>query len=312
MHQEAPMLTKLLKKVEVPKYYFYTLHLFLLVSLIALIIWFTGSDISLHALFNKDVKIATVAHRGASGYAPESTLASYRMGIRMKADYIELDLQLTKDGELIVMHDETVNRTTNGKGYVNQMTLAELKSLDAGSWFNDKHQIYAREEYVNEKVPTLREIFDEFGKSTRYMLETKSPADNPGLEEKMWALVEEYGLADNIAVQSFSKESLKKIREWDKKVPLFQLLWYNRPASISHTFLTEISSYATGIGANFLQIDENYVHKVKNAGLLIYPYTVNYQLNMDTALKWGVDGVHTDYPDRFNEVIEEFNNAHKS
>ncbi|QJD83151.1 glycerophosphodiester phosphodiesterase [Cohnella herbarum] len=303
------MIRKLLKPMEVPRLYFYAMNVLLLFSVVGLILWVADNEDVLDHVFSKEEKIVTVAHRGASGYAPESTLASYRLGIRMNADYIEIDLQETLDGELIAMHDETVNRTTNGSGRVKSLSLDEIKSLDAGSWFNEKHQIYAREEYVNEKVPTLREIFEAFGKDTRYMLEVKSPEENPGLEEKMWALVTEFDLADHIAVQSFSKESLLKIREWDTDVPLFQLLWYSRPAYISDTRLQEISGYANGIGVNFLRINESFVHKVKNAGLLMYPYTVNYQLNMDKALKWGVDGVHTDYPDRFKEVIEELDES---
>ncbi|WP_256758280.1 glycerophosphodiester phosphodiesterase [Cohnella sp. WQ 127256] len=298
----------MLKKILIPRWYFYMMHMFLLLTLTVFIFWYTDANVHFRSMFSNETKVAVIAHRGASGYAPESTLSAYRLGVRMQADYIEIDLQETKDGELIVMHDETVNRTTNGSGRVKNMTLDEIKVLDAGSRFNQEYQIYAREEYANETVPTLREVFEEFGKDTRYMLETKSPDVNPGLEEKMWALVEEYDLVDYVAVQSFSKESLMKIRGWNKDVPLFQLLWYNGPAYISDATLTRISSYATGIGANFLRINENYVHKVKNAGLLMYPYTVNYQVNMDKALKWGVDGVHTDYPDRFKEVVEELNN----
>lgn len=290
-----------MKKMEMPSLYFYGIHVLLIVSLVGVMLWFTGNEVAFK-LFPQGKKVITVGHRGASGYAPECTLASYRMGIRMNTDYIEIDLQMTKDSEIIAMHDETVNRTTNGRGWIKNMTLAEIKELDAGSWFNDKHPIYARDEYVNEKVPTLREIFESFGKETRYMLETKTPEDNPGLEEKMWMLIEEFGLRDHVAIQSFSQESLKKIRSWDQEVILFQLLWYSRAAHISDSSLTEIKGYANGISANFLRINENFVNKVRNAGLLMYPYTVNYQVNMDKVMKWGVDGVHTDYPDRFTEV----------
>jgi glycerophosphoryl diester phosphodiesterase len=298
-----------LKKLEVSPYYFYTLHVILALSLIALTYGLTNSKLVFYSFFSDDSRIVTIAHRGASGYAPEHTLNAYRTGIRMKADYIEIDLQMTKDGEIIAMHDETINRTTSGTGWVKNLTLTEIKALDAGSWFNKKYPIYAREEYVNEKVPTLREIFDTFGKDTSYLLETKSPDDYPGLEEKMWTLIEEFNLENHVAIQSFSKKSLKKIREWDQGVKLYQLLWYERAASISDSSLKEIKSYANGIGANFLQINESYVHKVKNAGLLMLPYTVNYQVNMDKAMQWGVDGIHTNYPDRFREVIEEFQNS---
>lgn len=299
-----------MKKMEVPKLYFYSVHILLAVTLISLTIGLTGSKVAINQLlYPSEMKIATIAHRGASGYAPEHTLDSYRMGIRMNADYIEIDLQMTKDGEVIAMHDETINRTTNGRGSIKNLTLTEIKALDAGSWFNDKYPMYARDEYADERVPTLREIFETFGDETNYMLETKSPEANPGLEEKIWTLIEEFKLINHVAVQSYSKNSLKKFRDWNKEIRLFQLLWYNRIAFISDSSLREISSYANGIGANFLQINESYIHKVKNAGLLMYPYTVNYQVNMDKAMKWGADGIHTNYPDRFKEVIEEFQNS---
>src|SRR5699024_7283151 len=99
-------------------------------------------------------KMINVAHRGASGHAPENTMAAFQKGFEMKADYIEIDVQMTKDGELIVIHDTTVDRTTNGTGNVGDLTFEEIKQLDAGSWFSD--------EYAGEKIPTFEEILDEF------------------------------------------------------------------------------------------------------------------------------------------------------
>ncbi|MCD9021769.1 glycerophosphodiester phosphodiesterase [Cohnella silvisoli] len=285
------------RKLAVSRGYIYAIHGFLICSLTGLIISILERDIRINNLLPEEHKIAIVAHRGSSGYAPECTLSAYRLGVNMKADYIEIDLRQTLDGELIAMHDETVNRTTNGSGAVKNMTLAEIKALDAGSWYNET-------EFVDEKVPTLREIFEAFGKDTHYMLETKAPEENSGLEEKVWALVKEFELTDHVAIQSFSKESLLKFRERSNNVPLFQLFWYDRPAQISEALLEEISAYANGIGANFLRINENYVRKVKQAGLLMYPYTVNHKANMTKAVRWGVDGVHTDYPDRFKEVVD--------
>jgi glycerophosphoryl diester phosphodiesterase len=288
-----------LKKADASRSYLFTIYALLIVLLIGLIIGRTENETTFNKPNLTGTKIAIVAHRGASGYAPESTLSSYRAAIQMNADYVEIDVQMTKDGELIAMHDKTVNRTTNGSGLVNRKTLADLKALNAGAWFNDKHPNYAQDEYVNEKVPALREIFEAFGKTTRYLLETKAPVDNTGLEEKMWAMVEEFGLIDRVAIQSFSKESLMKFRQWNKDIMLFQLLWYSKPASISDSKLKEISGYANGVGANFLRINESYIRKVKRAGLLMYPYTVNHQANIGIAVRWGVDGIHTDYPDRF-------------
>ncbi|MFD0670137.1 glycerophosphodiester phosphodiesterase [Cohnella sp. GCM10027633] len=275
-----------------------------LIFLTTTIAWLAGESMPVTFSAPARATFETIGHRGASGYAPECTLAAYRLAVRMNVDYIELDLQLTRDGHIVVMHDETVDRTTDGHGAIGQLTLAELKRLDAGSWFNDEYPIYARAEYIGERVPTLREAFETFGDGTKYLLETKSPRDNPGLEEKTWALVEEFGLRNRVAVQSFSKKSLRKMRKLSPDVRLFQLIWYNHPSTISRDKIKDIKEYANGIGVNFGKINEAYVRKVKLAGLLLYPYTVNRTLNMDRAMRWGADGVHTDYPDRFKEAIE--------
>ncbi|WP_139787278.1 glycerophosphodiester phosphodiesterase [Cohnella massiliensis] len=294
-----------MRKREITTLYFYTLHLLLVAAIIALLMSWSASRDVLMELFSPDRKVATIAHRGASGYAPENTLAAYRTAVRMNADYLEIDLQMTKDGHLVAMHDETVNRTTDGTGRVRNLTLEEIRQLDAGSWFNQTHPMYAREEYAGEKVPTLREIFETFGNDANYLLETKSPTVYPGMEEQLIELVEEYKLSRHVAVQSFSKASLSKLRSLNEEILLFQLLWYNAPAYISSSSLEEIKQYANGIGANFEKLSGSYVQKVKNAGLLVYPYTVNYQVNMSKAVRWGADGVHTNYPDRLIEVIEE-------
>ena len=250
-----------------------------------------------------DLTPLTIAHRGASGYAPENTLSAFRLAVRMKSDFIELDLQLTKDGEIIIMHDGSVNRTTNGKGEIRRLTLSDVQTLDAGSWFNSEYPMYAREEYTREKVPSLREVFETFGNRTGYLLETKSPADNPGLEEKTWALVEQFGLADRVAFQSFSRKSLKKLRKLAPNVQLYQLLWYNHPSTISRAKLKEIKKYANGIGVTYNKINEDYVRKAKAAGLSVIPYTINEPSDMDTTASWGVDGIHTDYPDRLQRIL---------
>ncbi len=107
--------------------------------------------------------IKNIAHRGASAYAPEHTIAAYKLGQQLRGDYIEIDLQMTKDGHLVAMHDETVNRTTNGTGLVKEHTLEEIKQLNAGSFFNEKHPSLAKKEFEDAKVPTLEEIIETFG-----------------------------------------------------------------------------------------------------------------------------------------------------
>ncbi|WP_144480678.1 glycerophosphodiester phosphodiesterase [Cytobacillus oceanisediminis] len=261
-------------------------------------------------------QILNVAHRGASGYAPEHTLTSYELGEKMKGDYIEVDLQMTKDGQLIAMHDETLDRTTNGTGLVKEYTLDEIKKLDAGSWFNEKYPDYAKEEYAGLKVPTLEEVIQKFGKDARYYIETKSPEVYPGMEEKLLEILEEYKLtgvnapSSKVLIQSFSPESLKKIHDLNPDIPLIQLLWYDETAAITDAELEEYKTYSIGLGMNFNRIDEAYVQKVREYNLLIHPYTVNEKEDMRKLLDWGVTGMFTNFPDRLQEVLHEKNNTH--
>ncbi|MEB1809283.1 MAG: glycerophosphodiester phosphodiesterase [Bacillaceae bacterium] len=257
-------------------------------------------------------KIVNVAHRGASGHAPEHTMLAYELGLKMKADYIEIDLQMTKDGTLIAMHDTTVNRTTNGTGAVKDLTIEEIKSLDAGSWFNTRNPEKAKEEYVGLEVPSLEEIFQRFGRSTNYYIETKSPALYPGMEEKLLELMDAYkltgvnGRSSKVIIQSFHPDSLLMINEMNPNIPLVQLISTPLLGEAAEVQLDSIKQYAIGVGPNLNRINQDYVERVRKNGLHIHPYTVNTEENMRKALDWGVTGIFTDYPDLFDQVIKDF------
>ncbi|RFU69005.1 glycerophosphodiester phosphodiesterase [Peribacillus saganii] len=277
-----------------------------------------GSGVVAHAeaaspadqLQNKN-KVLNISHRGASGHAPEHTLLAYELGEKMKGDYIEVDLQMTKDGELIAMHDETLDRTTNGTGLVKDYTLAEVKQLDAGSWFNEKYPELAKEEYVGLQVPTLEEVIETFGKGNRYYIETKSPEVYPGMEEKLLEVLKKYGLSGKkaasgkVLIQSFSSDSLKIVHELDPQIPLVQLLWYDHAAGITDAELNSYKEYSIGVGMNFDMLDKAYVQKVRQHGLEIHPYTVNEKDDMHRLIDWGVTGLFTNFPDRLQEVLKE-------
>jgi glycerophosphoryl diester phosphodiesterase len=272
------------------------------IGALALSLTVMGSGFTADAA-EKEKEILNVAHRGASGYAPEHTLMSYKMGEQMHGDYIEVDLQMTKDGELIAMHDETLDRTTNGTGQVKDYTLEEIKELDAGSWFNEKYPEKAKTEYEGLKVPTLEEVFQTFGKNANYYIETKSPEVYPGMEEKLAEMVDEYGInKDTLLVQSFSSASLLKMNEIDPSIKLVQLMWYTSPAAISDAEVEAIKQYAVGIGPNSAMIDKEYVQKTVQNGLEIHPYTVNEKEEMKKLIEWGVTGMFTNFPDLLNEV----------
>lgn len=251
--------------------------------------------------FAKD--IVNIPHRGASGHAPEHTLVSYQMGENMHGDYIEVDLQMTKDGQLIAMHDDSVDRTTNGTGLVNEMTLAEMKKLDAGSWFNEQYPQFANPEYRGVKVPTLWEVFQTFGKNKRYYIETKSPEVYPGMEITLLRLVNEYKIdKDTLIVESFSPKSLKKMKKLDPSIPLVQLLSYKSNAMITDEEIANIREYAKGIGLNHQYLTQEYVQKVVGNGLELYPYTVNEKGRMQQLINWGVTGMFTNFPDMLHSV----------
>lgn len=254
-------------------------------------------------------KAINISHRGASGHAPEHTFPAYDLGEMMGGDYIEIDLQMTKDGELIAMHDETLDRTTEETGMIKDFTLEEIKKLDAGYWFNETFPEKAKPDYMGLQVPTLREIIERFGSTARLYIETKSPDFYPGMEEKLLDILYEYNLIGEnqpigkIMVQSFSADSLKKIHQMDDSIPLIQLLSYYAPAVITNEEVAKIKEYAVGIGMHYTAISPGYVKKVRDSGLLIYPYTVNEKEDMEMLLDWGVTGMFTNYPDRLNEVV---------
>ena len=295
-----------MQRIQNSKMYFIFIHIFLLIllctSMYAYSPWIRTK---VKGILEPADKVYTIAHRGASGYAPENTIPAFKLAIDMETDYIELDIQLTKDRVPVVIHDETLNRTTNGTGYVKNFTLEQLSKLDAGSWFNEQYPMFARDQYTGLRIPTLEEVFERFGKEVDYMIEIKDPALNPNIETILNEQIEKYNLSDHISIHSFSESSLRRLHSINPEIPLYQIVWYNIPVyKVPESFINRVKTYAVGISPNFQRINSSYVAQVKNSGLKVFPYTVNYQVNMDKAVVWGVDGVHTNFPDRFNEVIK--------
>lgn len=279
----------------------------------------------LNALENFQV----IAHRGASGHAPESTLPAYELAHEWGVDYLELDAQLTADGEVVIFHDNTLERTSNGEGHIHEHTLAELKALDTGSWFNEANPEQASEDFVGLPMLTLEELFDHFGHTTRYYIETKSPHLNPGLEAALVERLEAYDMVEEgrVLVQSFAQESLLKIEALNPEIPLVQLLWYSpsegegtplvewndttpAPAQMRASDFQRIAEYAVGIGTNARHdgqdvIDADFIELAQQNGLPVHVYTVNEPSEMERLMGLGVDGLFSDYPDRVQALIVE-------
>ncbi|MGQ0561174.1 MAG: glycerophosphodiester phosphodiesterase [Gemmatimonadota bacterium] len=241
-----------------------------------------------------------IGHRGASGHAPEHTIPSYDRALEIGVDYIEQDLQMTRDGVLVVMHDPTLDRTTACSGPLIERSLAEIKQCDAGSWFSP--------EFAGTRVPTLREVFERYGKRASYYIETKNPAAAPGMEEALLALIEEFdlrtGAIENwqVLIQSFSTERLLKIRRLDPQLPVIQLIESGYDSAAIRARLDHIRSYAVGIGPARTSVDSDLIEVAHAHGLVVHPYTVNEPDEMRRLIGLGVDGIFTDYPDRVKRL----------
>jgi glycerophosphoryl diester phosphodiesterase len=267
--------------------------------------------------------ITVIAHRGASGYAPEHTLAAYKKAVEMKADYIELDLHMTKDGELVAIHDATLTRTTNVEQVypnrapwrVRDFTLREIKRLDAGSWFNKTLPQYANKQYGKEKIPTLQEVIDllaQSGAKTALYIETKDPNIYPGMEEKLVGILKKNGYLQKgkVIFQSFSEASLRKLQKIvPHDIPLIQL--YSPAMLEGHHLdgaLDRAAKYAQGVAPDQSIVTPELVQKAHKRHLIVHPYTVNTKGEMLKQLSLGVDGMFTDYPDQLVKLNKKKNN----
>ena len=262
-------------------------------------------------------RVVNIAHRGASAHAPENTLAAFDLAQQMNADYLELDVFLTRDGVPVVLHDATLNRTTRGPtenctGEVGEKTLAQLRTCEAGSWFNRTHSAAARPAYASGvAVPTLEEVFQRYGQRANYLVEIKQPQRVPGVEAKVLELYERYGLRKpaaerwQVVTQSFSEESMRTLHALAPEIPLNQLL-YNRetPESI-RAKLDRIREYAIGIGPAKNTVTAEVVRAAHQRCLRVFPYTVNDPQEISALLALGVDGIISDFPERVNSALRE-------
>ncbi|CAH0344305.1 glycerophosphodiester phosphodiesterase family protein [Bacillus sp. CECT 9360] len=236
-------------------------------------------------------KIDNIAHRGASGYAPENTIAAFDKAVEMKSDYIEIDVQRTKDGELVIIHDNKVDRTTDGTGYVKDLTFDQIRNLDAGSWKG--------EEFTGEKVPTFDEILDRYRGRTGILIELKNPELYPGIEESVALKLKERNMDkprnEKIIVQSFNFDSMKKMDRLLPRVPVGVLT--SSRLHTSEQALKEFSTYAEYFNPNYGIVSKDLVERVHSLDMKIASWTVRSQATADFLLDMKVDGIITDYPD---------------
>jgi glycerophosphoryl diester phosphodiesterase len=257
--------------------------------------------------------VAVVAHRGASGWAPEHTVASYDLALALRADFIEQDLQRTKDSVLVILHDETLDRTLRGsgcQGKVSDHTLAQLKACDAGTWFNEKSPGKAMDRFARERVLTLDELLDRYKDTVRYYIETKNPEDAPGMEKQLLDELDRHGLRTaahegRVLLQSFSAPSLRLMRGLDPRLTLVQLMDKLPEGTNVGAVLDSVARYAQAVGPNRLDVSAAFIQAAHAHCLIVHPYTVNLEGEMRQLARNGVDGMFTDYPDRLRGVLQD-------
>jgi len=236
------------------------------------------------------------AHRGASAYAPENTLAAFELAIQQGADALEMDLKLTADGEVVVIHDQTLDRTTGKRGKVGQTPLAELRKLDAGSHFDVA--------FKGEPVPTLREVFEKIGKRIPYNLELTnyaSPTDN--LPEKTAEIVEQYKLTEHVLFSSFNPLALIRVRRRLPHAPIALLASEGASGWLARSWVGTLLAYQA-LHPAYPDVTPELVAAAHRRNCRVHVYTVNDRDEMLRLLGMGVDGIFTDDPPLARQVFQ--------
>lgn len=228
------------------------------------------------------------AHRGASAHAPENTLASFELALAENADAIELDVKLSADGHAVVIHDRTVDRTTGSHGRVKDLSLAQLKSLDAGSVFSEK--------FRGEKIPTLEEVFEAVGRRTLINVElTNYSTPRDQLVETVCMLVKKLGLQNYVMFSSFFASNLTKARAYLPEVPQGLLAFRGTLGAWARSFGFAFGQYRA-LHPFLKDVTPQHVQRVHRLSRRVHVWTVNAAEDMRRLFHWGVDGIFTDDP----------------
>ena len=237
-----------------------------------------------------DNPVEVTAHRGYSAVYPENTIPAFKGAIQVGADWAELDVQQTADGEVIVMHDSNLKRTTGLDKEVWQVTWDEIKDLDNGSWFDKKYQTV--------RIPTLEEVLKVCRGKIHLNIEIKPSGHDKDLEEQVAKLLKKYHMRDTCVVSSLKYDSLRKIKEADDSIETAYI------TSVSYGNFTDLK-YADGYSVESTLLSKSFVNKAQKAGKQIYVWTVNSEERLEKVVGMGIDNVITDDPVMAKELIYE-------
>jgi glycerophosphoryl diester phosphodiesterase len=241
------------------------------------------------------------AHRGASAHAPENTLASFELALRQGAEAIELDAKLSADGQVVVIHDSTVDRTTTGHGKVRELPLSALKKLDAGSHFDVA--------FRGESIPTLEEVFVTVGHKTFINIELTnyaSPTDE--LPIKVAELIQQHRLEQRVLLSSFNPRALRHARQLLPDVPIGLLALAGLKGMWARTWLGRIVIPYQALHPELSDVTSGLVESIHRRGKRVHVYTVNNPLDMLHLFILGVDGIFTDDPALAKQVLRTIDN----
>lgn len=288
-------------------------------------------------------KPVIIGHRGAAALAPENTLSSFKAAFEVGAEVVEMDVQRTKDGHLVIMHDDTVDRTTNGHGSIKDLTLEEIKKLDAGAWFSDK--------FKGEKVPTFEEVVSWAKGKVKLDIEIKKSLQYPGIEKEIIEILKKNDFEKNVLITSFDRTCIQNVNNLSPSIetgvllhpdPLVKAL---KIGTVGGSLLGIAGSLAMGcshivtagvavaggllgffasrfIGKkislkdalekdadilipHWYMLDKNWVLKAQSNGTKVFAYTVDKPKLVHKLLSsYGVDGIITDNPERFKDITE--------
>lgn len=238
--------------------------------------------------------VMPIAHRGASAYAPENTISAVRKAIETGAQFIEIDVHMTKDGEVVAIHDSTIDRTSNKRGNVVDFNLIELKGIDFGSWFSSK--------FKNERIPTLEEVLAVTGQNAVLIIELKNGHnDYPNIEDKIISLVEKMGLSNFVVLKSFS---FKILNRFEKIAPDIKRLYctFGGTSWITLDNFLRFKNIFSGSSFHFLQVHKYFltdwiVKEAKKRNIKVVVWDVHDKETMAKMVDKGVDFIESDNPD---------------
>lgn len=245
-----------------------------------------------------------IAHRGASGYAPENTIAAVQKALEMQIAMIEIDVHLTRDHQLAVIHDATIDRTTNGKGAVKELEMSYLKSLDAGSWFSD--------DFSGEQIPTLEEVMQHIDGKSILLIEIKPTwTGDHSTEKQVLALIRKYKAHAWCIVQSFDSNVLENMRVLDPTIELHKLVVGNMPLLPLHYdtkwrwgSIMKYKQYAA-VNPYYKLLSKSKVKRLHKRGQKVFSWTIDDTEKIAKTARKGVDGIITNFPARAKTVLQD-------